>query len=325
LSCLVLPFLLPPSATALKIRIRSPRPPSLLWAGKRFRVNVRRAARTDGRLSVEREVAMIESGWLACSEPEGTLELLQGKASERKLRLFAIACCRRIWGRINDGRSRAAVEFAEQFAEVGLARRGGRAAVERAAQAACREAEAACRQAEAACWEAEATGWGAAAARRRKEAGITYATRMIFLNASKAALHTLAVSIWFSAPRVAKSAANALGWETMIRSHPWDLPAWLPSAAAAEQEEQFHLLRDLFGPPGGPRPLLDPAWLGRREGAAHKLARAIYDERAFDHLPVLADALEDAGCGDAEILGHCRDGWPHVRGCWVVDLLLGKR
>jgi hypothetical protein len=51
---------------------------------------------------------------------------------------------------------------------------------------------------------------------------------------------------------------------------------------------------------------------------------AIYDERAFDRLPVLADALEDAGCADADLLGHLRGPGPHVRGCWAVDLILGK-
>ena len=55
-----------------------------------------------------------------------------------------------------------------------------------------------------------------------------------------------------------------------------------------------------------------------------KLARSIYEERAFDRLPVLADALEDAGCTDAIILGHCRGPGVHVRGSWVIDLLLGK-
>jgi hypothetical protein len=50
----------------------------------------------------------------------------------------------------------------------------------------------------------------------------------------------------------------------------------------------------------------------------------IYDERAFDRLPLLADALEEACCDDADILGHCRDGGEHVRDCWVVDLVLGK-
>lgn len=53
------------------------------------------------------------------------------------------------------------------------------------------------------------------------------------------------------------------------------------------------------------------------------LAAAAYEERAFDHLPLLADALMDAGCADDDLLGHCRAAGPHVRGCWVVDLVLG--
>jgi hypothetical protein len=54
------------------------------------------------------------------------------------------------------------------------------------------------------------------------------------------------------------------------------------------------------------------------------LAEAIYADRAFDRMPVLADALEEAGCSDDQILSHCRGEGPHVRGCWVVDLVLGK-
>jgi hypothetical protein len=84
-----------------------------------------------------------------------------------------------------------------------------------------------------------------------------------------------------------------------------------------------NLLRDIFGNPFRPA-TLDPAWLRWNDDAIPKLAQAIYDERSFDRLPVLADALEDAGCTDAEILKHCRQPGPHVRGCWVVDLLLGK-
>ena len=69
---------------------------------------------------------------------------------------------------------------------------------------------------------------------------------------------------------------------------------------------------------------LDSRWLAWNGGTIHHLAQAIYDERAFDRLPILADALEDAGCTDAAILDHCRQPGEHVRGCWVVDLLLGK-
>jgi hypothetical protein len=54
------------------------------------------------------------------------------------------------------------------------------------------------------------------------------------------------------------------------------------------------------------------------------LADAIYAERAFDRLPILADALEDAGCDSADPLAHCRGDGPHVRGCWVVDFVLGE-
>jgi hypothetical protein len=83
------------------------------------------------------------------------------------------------------------------------------------------------------------------------------------------------------------------------------------------------LLRDIIGNPFRPA-TVDPVWLRWNYGCVVELARAIYDERAFDHLPILADALEDAGCDNADILAHCRGDGPHVRGCWVVDLLLGK-
>lgn len=68
----------------------------------------------------------------------------------------------------------------------------------------------------------------------------------------------------------------------------------------------------------------DLSWLASNNGTVVKLAQAIYDERAFDRLPILADALEDAGCTNQDILAHCRGGGEHSRGCWVVDLLLGK-
>jgi hypothetical protein len=79
-------------------------------------------------------------------------------------------------------------------------------------------------------------------------------------------------------------------------------------------------LRDIFGNPFRPV-TADLAWLTSTVVA---LARSIYDERAFDRLPILADALQDAGCDSADVLDHCRSDGPHVRGCWVVDLVLGK-
>ncbi len=63
---------------------------------------------------------------------------------------------------------------------------------------------------------------------------------------------------------------------------------------------------------------------GRVSSTVAALAQTIYADRAFDRLPILADALEEAGCDNADILTHCRGDGPHVRGCWVVDLILGK-
>jgi hypothetical protein len=102
-----------------------------------------------------------------------------------------------------------------------------------------------------------------------------------------------------------------------------DIARWVGAwALAAESKAQCDLFRDLFGSPFR-RPRLDDAWLAWNNGTVPKLAQAIYDERRFGDLPVLADALEDAGCDDAELLGHCRAPGEHVRGCWVVDAILG--
>jgi hypothetical protein len=83
---------------------------------------------------------------------------------------------------------------------------------------------------------------------------------------------------------------------------------------------QADLMRELHGPLIV-RPGFDPDW---RNETTEGLARAVYEQKAFDRLPILADALEDAGCTDPEILGHCRaDGAIHAKGCWVVDLVIG--
>jgi hypothetical protein len=88
-------------------------------------------------------------------------------------------------------------------------------------------------------------------------------------------------------------------------------------------EEKRHLaalVRDLFGNPYRPVKF-DRSW---RTSTAVALTDGIYADRAFDRLPILADALEEAGCDSGEVLAHCRGDGPHARGCWVVDLVLGK-
>jgi hypothetical protein len=109
------------------------------------------------------------------------------------------------------------------------------------------------------------------------------------------------------------------GWTQAQRGGVWRREAdW-----AGRQKRRRALFRDLCRSPlhgGG----MDATWLAWQGGCVVRLARVIYDERNFECLPVLADALEEAGCTDNDILDHCRKPGTHVRGCWVVDLLLGK-
>jgi hypothetical protein len=94
---------------------------------------------------------------------------------------------------------------------------------------------------------------------------------------------------------------------------------------AEEQAAQADILRDLFGvsffPEMEKATAIERRWIDWNDGTVRRLARAIYDERAFERLPILADALEEAGCTKAWILKHARESGVHVRGCWLVDLL----
>jgi hypothetical protein len=102
-----------------------------------------------------------------------------------------------------------------------------------------------------------------------------------------------------------------------------NLAIWQAAADDVARAEA-RLLRECFGNPFH-AVALDPRWLSWGGGVVRHLALASYEEEAFDRLPVLADALEEAGCSDGELLGHCRGAAEHVRGCWALDLLLGKR
>jgi hypothetical protein len=113
----------------------------------------------------------------------------------------------------------------------------------------------------------------------------------------------------FCAATAVSAAAGQIGFEGPFRQ--------------AEGRSQTDLLRDIFGNPFHPA-TIEASWLQWRAGTLVKMAKTIYDERTFADLPVLADALEEAGCTDTDILSHCRQPGEHVRGCWVVDLLLGK-
>jgi hypothetical protein len=90
--------------------------------------------------------------------------------------------------------------------------------------------------------------------------------------------------------------------------------------SVSEYARYCELLRDIYGNPFR-SVSFNPTW---RTPTAIANATAIYAQHAFDRMPILADALEYAGCDNADVLLHCRGDGPHARGCWVVDLVLGK-
>jgi hypothetical protein len=229
---------------------------------------------------------MRESDWVKAADPDPMLNYLRGRASDRKLRLFAAACCRDVWPLL-DARGRAAVEMVERFAD-GKATLREITAARTAALAAERGGGAAGQAARAAYWAASC------------QAG---------------------ESVWNVCAAAAGAAAMAAARDAQTtgsdRRSAWE------NAHASVATLQASRLRECFGNPFRP-PAIRPEWLAWNGGIVGLLARAVYEEGAFDRLPVLADALEEAGCTDAEVLGHLRGPVSHVRGCHVVDLLIGR-
>jgi len=233
---------------------------------------------------------MDEAEWLACKHTELMLGgILRGRLSDRKLRLFACACVRRILhlSTVKDTNAITlrAVETAERYAD-------GEATAEELAAA------------------NDSSHLNSLLSAICSPDGLEAARRCAFT----------AEDIF---------AANNTGMDLTL----------------AERAKQTPLLRDIAGNPfrqivrfGSTALIRDerlavhidvellqlPHWLAWNNGVVRKIAGVIYDDRRFEDMSILADALEDAGCGNADILSHLRGPGPHVRGCWVVDLLLGK-
>lgn len=227
------------------------------------------------------ETIVTEMEWMDCTDPQEMLEFLQGKVSQRRLRLFAVACCRRISHHLTDERSKQAIDISERFAD-GLATKEELTRAWHAASSASYDRR---RLAE---W-AGSPDWYYAGK-------FDYAAHL----AAALNLNPIAALSWANGEK-----GNTDRWEESRR-------------------EQFLLLRDVFGNPFR-LVSIDPTWLSSDAGLLVSMAQKMYDSREFADMPVLADALEKAGCTNQEILDHCRSGGEHVRGCWVIDALLGKR
>ncbi|OAI50591.1 hypothetical protein AYO44_17675 [Planctomycetaceae bacterium SCGC AG-212-F19] len=157
----------------------------------------------------------------------------------------------------------------------------------------------------------------------RSRAVVLVAERFADSQATKWELHTAdndALDAYYDAGTPTRdAAATAL---TASRTETWSVfSASEYSRLAPAGKDHAEILRCIFGSLPFRSVTITPSWLTTN---VVSLAQAIYDERAFDRMPILADALEDAGCDNADVLNHCRQPGEHVRGCWVVDLLLGR-
>jgi hypothetical protein len=214
---------------------------------------------------------MTEDKWLSCTDPVAMLAFLQGKVSDRKLRLLAVASFRRVPD------------------------------------------------------PSPADEWN-----REINIGERYADGLV--NAGEVHQVT-APEYLFDAPMAQRMARYLTGpdsWTAAMTAFAWaagQKRTFIGSVLYARpQELDFHvaLLHEVFGPLPFRPVAIDPIWLRWNWGTVPAIAGHVYDDRVFQDLPILADALTDAGCDNQEMIDHCRSGGPHVRGCWVVDLLLGK-
>jgi hypothetical protein len=239
---------------------------------------------------------MTEDEWLACTDTQKMLTFLRGKARDRKLRLFACACHRRARQVPGDDELLKAVDSLERYAD-GPVGGWGPGAIERAEGAVIGPGDRGWRSIP---WVEHAASYAVARATWPEPQRLEAAEAAAFPGTSEG-------------PSAARTAR--------------DLEVAYYRAVYAGRGEQCRLLRDILGNPFRPV-TVTPAW---RTPQVVALAQAAYDQRELPagtldvaRLAILADALEDAGCDQPDLLGHLHGPGPHVRGCWAVDLLLGK-
>jgi hypothetical protein len=248
---------------------------------------------------------MTEQEWFACEAPQKMREYLEekGRVRERKLRLFACACCRRAARWFLDPVQHAAVDVLEKYAD-------GAATTDELA---------------AACTDASQFDEGHVLLSEERED-----VRQDYLAAAYHAAQAVAQATSDDRPGTDEPtyfhrlydtimhSVEAAGFGSVVEdpAHGRSLPA-----QATERRVLAALLRCVMGNPFR-LPSFSAKW---RTDTALSLARQMYESREFSAMPILADALQDAGCDNEDILSHCRDTQlPHVRGCWVVDLVLEK-
>jgi hypothetical protein len=233
---------------------------------------------------------MTEAEWLAAIDPQSMIGFVRIKVAiprSRKLRLFSIGCCRHLEYALIDSRSLRALTTFEQYLEG--------EATEVQWQQALDDADTVMRS------------------NRGLSDGQYVAASTVY-----SAIFDVTDDESRLARNVASGAAKAA--KVVAYERDYDVDAGM-NANRAESTYQAALIRDIFGNPFR-SVAFSPDW---RTDTVVSLAKQMYDSRDFGAMPILADALQDAGCDNTAILEHCRDPKAtHVRGCWVVDLVLGK-
>ncbi|MGF1580780.1 MAG: hypothetical protein ACFCD0_15570 [Gemmataceae bacterium] len=231
---------------------------------------------------------MTEDKWFACQNPDHLLDYVQDQISDRKLRLFVCACVRMVWDLLIDDRSRRAVDCGERLANGHLS------------YAQTRNVGLAARSAELSFRDSNFRGSQG---------------RMQAYHAARAAALTLVPNA--DLMRLGPTFCELAQIEKLSQLEP-------PAAVRRRvRSAQSRLLRCLVGNPFRPM-YVEPRCLVWNGGIIVKIAQRIDESRNYGHLPVLADALEEAGCSNEVILEHCREGTTHAKGCHVLDCILSR-
>jgi hypothetical protein len=268
--------------------------------------------------------ALSATTWRSQNQPWPLLHHLQRhcrigrvQGGKRKLRLFAVGCFRQEWHLFDDERCRRAAEVAERLAD-GVVTREEVVEAVAGAQAVVREALGQLRELDAQGVPPGPARWGVVVRRSLGSSVERVLSKMQVRSAELAAMCVIAAVGFRAAADSGAAPAPEEDPPPIWRRRP--LPVQDPDVGAALEARQADLVRDVFGDPFRPA-AIDPSW---RSDSVRRLAQMIYEERHWDDLPILADALEDAGCADAAVLAHCRGGGEHARGCWLVDRLAGQ-
>jgi len=248
---------------------------------------------------------MTEKEWLACNDPLRMLDFLRGRGIQRKLRLFSCGCCRRVWDLL-DETNQAAVALVENFVD-------GKITVADMEKGWLDASQSSDNLETSPFGSSDLLGYRAQFVSR--DAPCSYAVGTVLCTSNVVSQGARDDADASFAARCAAGCKAYFGIDRVRGNR-----AMWSQLEATEFAALAKLSRCVFGNPFRPV-TVNASWL---TPTVVQLAEHIYRERAFDQMPILADALQDAGCDNEDVLSHCRGEGPHVRGCWVVDLLLGK-